>query len=302
MQYGLLGPFEATRDGRALELRATKVQTVLAMLVLRPNQIVFADQLIEGLWGERPPETASNTLQTYVSRLRKLLGPNVIQTRAGGYVLSVNPECIDSHRFQRLRNQGQEALRAGEPAAAATLLAGALGQWRGPALADFTYETFAQAEIARLEEARLATIEDLIEAELALGRHAEKVSELRDLVRQHPLRERLWGQLILALYRCGRRADALRTYAEVRELLGEELGLEPSRQLQLLEEAVLLQKAELDLSRSPDRASGPSPAEPISSGRLAHPRSPRRGSGRGEGCWRRPTRSRSPWRHRPGWG
>jgi DNA-binding SARP family transcriptional activator len=246
--FGLLGSLEVTLDGRPLALGSTKPKAVLALLLLRANQLSLKERMIEELWGDAAPVSATNSLEAYVSRLRKALGRGVIERRPYGYVLVTDPERIDAHRFERLTREGRAALRTGRPQPAAERLRQALALWRGPALVEFTFERFAQAEIARLEEARVAAEEDHLEAELALGHHDEWIPQLRRLVREHPLRERLWGQLILALYRCGRQAEALRAYDEVRGRLGDELGITPSARLQRLEEAVLLQRAELEWS------------------------------------------------------
>lgn len=242
----LLGVLEVLTQGVAVELRTAKVRAVLAMLALHPGQVLSAERLAEGLWGNSSPPTAANTLQGYISQLRRVLGRDSIVTRSPGYLLVLPVDAVDTHRFARLVTEGRAALDAGRAIDAAALLEAALALWRGPALDEFAYEPFAQAEAARLEELRLVAIEELVEAKLALGRHAEVVGEIRALIDQHPLRERLWGQLMQALYRCGRQAEALRAFSELRGHLGEELGIEPSPELQRLEEAMLLQKPELE--------------------------------------------------------
>ena len=191
-----------------------------------------ADRLVEELWDGAGPETAPKIVQIYVSELRKALGRDAIATRGGGYALELDPERIDARRFEQL--------------AAAGAHREALDLWRGPALADFRYERWAQAEVQRLEELRIAVLEERIEADLAAGRHAALAGELEALVAEHPLRERLRGQQILALYRSGRQADALAAYREARRVLVEELGIEPSQQLRRLEQAILAQDASLD--------------------------------------------------------
>ncbi|MDQ3641482.1 MAG: winged helix-turn-helix domain-containing protein, partial [Actinomycetota bacterium] len=233
-------------EGVPVELRTAKVRAVLAMLALHPGQVLSAERLAEGLWGGNPPPSAANTLQGYISQLRKVLGRDAIVTRAPGYLLALPADAVDVGRFERLVTQGRAALDAGRAIDAAALLKSALALWRGPALDEFTYEPFAQAEAARLEELRLVAIEELVEARLALGRQTELVAELRALIDQHPLRERLWRQLMQALYRCGRQAEALRAFSELRGHLGAELGIDPSPELQRLEEAMLLQKPELE--------------------------------------------------------
>src|SRR6266545_4164630 len=191
------------------------------------------------LWGERPPETAATALQGYVSGLRKTLGSERIVTRAPGYLLSIEPDALDVGRFERLAHDGRAALAAGNARQASAKLSAALALWRGRALADLDSTALAHAESLRLEELRLSALEDKFEAELALGHHAETVADLEALVSQHPLRERLRGQLMLALYRCGRQADALEAYQEMRRLLVGELGLEPGAALRNLEQAIL---------------------------------------------------------------
>jgi DNA-binding SARP family transcriptional activator len=178
--------------------------------------------------GRPRPATAAKTIQVYVSNLRKALGEGVLVTRSGGYVLQVTGARVDAREFEMLATEGQDSLHAGGFRRAAGRSGQALGLWRGPALADFAYESFAQAEVARLEEARLVVREDRIDAELGLGEHARLVGELEGLVCEHPLRERPVGQLMLALYRSGRQADALDVYRQAAELLRNELGLEPS--------------------------------------------------------------------------
>ena len=214
---------------------------MLAILLLHRGEVVSVDRMVDELWGERPPETATKTVQVYVSRLRKVLGEGVLVTRGGGYVLELGPDDVDADRFERLAGEGREALDRGEPRAAAKTLAEALELWRGAALADFAYESFAQNEIARLEEQRLVALENRVEADLALARHAALVSELEALVAEHPTRERLRGQLMLALYRSGRQSEALESYRDARRTLDEELGLEPGPEMQQLERAILTQ-------------------------------------------------------------
>jgi YVTN family beta-propeller protein len=246
MQFRILGSLEVARDGRPVTLGGTRQRAVLAILLLHRQEVVSVDRLVDELWGERPPGTATKTVQVYVSRLRKELGEGVLLTRGGGYVLDIEPEQLDGARFERLAHEGMGALDRDEVSSARDLFGEALALWRGPALDDLAYEQFAQGEIARLEELRLATLEARIEADLALGRHSELVPELEILVREHPVRERLRAQLILALYRSGRQADALASYRDARRALVEELGLEPSRELKELEQRVLTQDPVLD--------------------------------------------------------
>ena len=254
MEFQILGPLEVRREGRPVTLGAAKQRALLAILLVRANEVVSSDRLIEELWAE-PPETAGNALQVYVGKLRKALEPGrargtpreILLTRAPGYILRVERDQLDTESFERLLSEGRGAREAGENPVAAETLRAALELWRGPALADFTYEPFAQGEIARLEELRVVALEERIEADLALGHHGDLVGELEALVGEHPLRERLRGQLMLALYRSGRQADALEVYRETRTTLVEELGIEPSPALQRLEVAILQQDAGLDL-------------------------------------------------------
>lgn len=242
MEYRILGPLEVCEGDRSLPLGGAKERAVLAVLLLHPDEVVSVDRLIDDLWGEGPPAGAVNTVQTYVSRLRKVLhadGRSALLTRSPGYVLRVEPTELDAHRFARLAEQGRESLAGGAFEIAAQELRGALELWRGPPLADFTFEPFAQSEIIRLQEARLAVIEDRVEVDLELGRHRDIVGELKSLVGEHPLRERLQAQLMLALYRCGRQVEALDGYAEARRLLVEELGTEPGPMLESLHRQVL---------------------------------------------------------------
>ena len=236
--------------GRVVEFQGKKVRSLLAMLLLNAGQVVSVDRLCEALWDDAAPATATSTVQIYVSQLRKALGAQFVETRSPGYVLVVDPDRVDASRFERLVAEGR-AMVVGDPTAAISRLTEALGLWRGPALADFTYENFAGAHIARLEELRLVAVEERTEAELALGRHGEVVGPLRLLVTDHPLRERLWGQLVLALYRSGRQGEALRALSEVRRLLGDELGIEPGPALRQLEADVLAQHPRLEVAAPP---------------------------------------------------
>src|SRR3990172_5399481 len=204
MEFRILGPLEVRDGDRLLPLGGPRQKAVLAVLLTRANEVVSAEKLIDELWGDEPPGTAANVLQSYVSHLRKELGPDVLLTRAPGYLVQIEPDQLDLHRFERLLDEA----RAESPQQAAVILPHALALWRGPALADFAYEAFAHAEIVRLEELRLAALERRIEADLALGRHAQLGGELEGLVVRHPLRERIRGQHMLALYRSGRQAEA----------------------------------------------------------------------------------------------
>src|ERR671936_3103396 len=264
-EFGLLGPLLVSRDGVPLRLGGPKLRTLLAILLLEANKVVSADRLVDSLWGENPPETARNTLQVYVSQLRKLLSPGALETAPPGYRLLVDPDAADLLRFERLAVRGRTALAAGDPATAAEELAEALALWRGPPLADLPWEPFAQGEILRLDELRLATHEDRIEADLALGRHGALVAELERLVAENPLRERLRAQLMLALYRSGRQADALAVYQRARRTFADELGIEPSESLRKLERAILQQDPALDASVAKPTAGRrlPTPPTPL---------------------------------------
>jgi DNA-binding SARP family transcriptional activator len=246
-EFLLLGPVEATIDGAPVSLPAAKPRALLALLLLNANRVVSTGQLVDELWGERPPETATKALQGYVSQLRKALGADRVLTKPPGYSLRVGDGELDVDRFEQLVSEGRELL-ATDPKAASKRLREALALWRGPPLAEFT-EPFARDAGARLEDSRLAALEDRIEADLALGRHATLVPEVEDLVAREPLRERPRGQLMLALYRSGRQADALDLYRRTRETLIDELGIEPSPALQELERRILRQDPELEAGR-----------------------------------------------------
>ena len=267
IEYRILGPLEVSADGRVIEIGGPKQRALLVILLLRANESVSRDVLAHELWGEEPPVGAQGSLEVYVSRLRKALGAtanadpaangSVVVTRPGGYCLQVAEGQLDVRRFERLVDQGRSALTANAPGPAAASLRAALGLWRGNALGDLRCEPFAQVEVGRLEELRLGAVEDRIEADLALGRHADVVSELQALVATHPLRERLHGQLMIALYRCGRQAEALEAYQAARRTLVEDLGLEPGPALRRLERAVLQQDASLDLPGKAAAAQAP---------------------------------------------
>jgi DNA-binding SARP family transcriptional activator/streptogramin lyase len=250
MEFRLLGPLEALRDGHPVALGGAKPRTLLALLLLNANEVVSRDRLIEALWPDQPPGSAEHSLDVQISRLRKALAPDEpLLTRSGGYVLEVAAEQIDVHRFEQLVEEGRRANAADRPESALGALEAALVLWRGPALGDLAYEEFARSEAERLEELRLVATEERIDAELTLGRHDAQVPELRALVAEHPLRERLQGQLMLALYRSGRQSEALRVYDEARTRLADELGLEPSSTMKELERSMLRQDPSLDLRR-----------------------------------------------------
>jgi ABC-type transport system substrate-binding protein/DNA-binding SARP family transcriptional activator/sugar lactone lactonase YvrE len=261
LRFVLLGPLEALMGGRSVALGGRRSRTLVAVLVLHPNEPVRRDALIEAIWGNAPPGSASHALDNLVSRVRGQLGADVLQSRPGGYVLVVDPARVDAFRFEALAGQGRDALARGEPERAAGLLREALGLWRGEPLADLADEPALADEIRRLADARAVAVEDRVDADLGLGRHGALVSELRSLVAQEPLRERRRVQLMLALYRSGQHAEALRVYREAQAYLAGELGLEPGRELRALELAIVRHDPELAPPRAPP-ASGARAAAP----------------------------------------
>jgi DNA-binding SARP family transcriptional activator/ABC-type branched-subunit amino acid transport system substrate-binding protein/streptogramin lyase len=263
MRYRILGPLEVDDGTRVVPLAQGRQRLLLAVLLVHPNEAISNDRLIDALWGEAPPPTAARSLHNLISSLRKGLGDGQLVTRGHGYLLQVAEGELDAQRFEALSDQGRAALAAGDPARAADLLREALALWRGPALADLAYEPAVSDEGARLEDWRLATLEDRFEADLALGRHAELVPELEAAVARNPLRERLTGQLMLALYRSGRQADALQAYGDARRRLVEELGIEPGPALRQLERAVLDQDPALGSPDPLPPPPGPRPAAPV---------------------------------------
>jgi predicted ATPase/DNA-binding SARP family transcriptional activator len=247
MEFGVLGPLQVLQEGQTVRITGPRERALLAALLLRPGEVVSADRLIDLLWGDEVPGNAPNALQAVVTRLRKALGPHgkdLLVTRTPGYALAVSHDQVDVHRFQGLLDQAGRLLDS-DPATASVLLEQAFGLWRGPALQDLADQPLAQHEIGRLEELRLAALETRIEAELALGRHGEVIGDLQSLVAVHPLRERLRGLLMLALYRAGRQADALGVYQQTRAVLGEELGLDPEPAIQALHQQILRQDPSL---------------------------------------------------------
>ncbi len=266
MEFRLLGPIEAVRDGRSVPIGGAKQRSLLALLLLHANEVVSRDRLIDEVWTDRPPGTAGHSLDVQVSRLRKAFEPDeLLLTRTGGYVLQVDPERIDARRFERLLDEGRRANAAGNPAAAREALETALALWRGGALADLAYEPFARTEVERLEELRLVAIEERIEAELALGRHDTLVPELEALDREASAPRAAAGQLMLALYRSGRQAEALRVYAETRARLVERARASSrARRCRELEQSILRQDPALDL---PQRPASVTRASPTSRGR-----------------------------------
>src|SRR5690242_17604386 len=267
-EFGILGPLEVSRCGRAVPLGGPRQRAVLALLLLEANRVVSVDRLAEDVWGGRPPDGWVTTLQIYVSHLRRALEParargaagEVLVTRNHGYLLRVDREHLDAARFQGGFTAGQAALDAGRPAEAAETLRRALGLWRGGVLADLADYAFTRPEAARLEELRLAAVEARVDADLGLGRHDALTAELERLVAKHPLRERLHGQLMLALYRCGRQADALAAYRHVCDLLADELGIDPGEPLQRLHACVLAHDQALDRNGSCPAAPAGRPA------------------------------------------
>jgi DNA-binding SARP family transcriptional activator len=243
LEFRVLGPVQAVRDGRELALGGPRRCAVLALLLVAGGRVVPAEQLADELWGASPPPGAAGTLRSHVSRLRSLVGPDAaLIARGGGYALAAGPDQLDAARFERLAGAGREALEHGESAAAADRFRQALGLWRGTALADVADVEALARESARLEELRLVAVEGRIEADIELGLAAQTAGELEGLVAEHPLRERLWRLLVLALYRAGRQADALAAYRRARAVLAEELGIEPGEELRALEQAVLRQQ------------------------------------------------------------
>src|SRR3954453_5736388 len=242
MDYRLLGPLEVRGDEGPLPLGGAKQRALLALLLLNANRVVSRERLVDLLWDEQPPASAVTNVHGYVSRLRKVLPPDELQTHPSGYLLRVEPERIDLLRFERLVADARQA----DPGRASGLLHEALGLWRGPPLAEFE-ESFARVEGGRLEDLRLAAVEERIEGDLALGRHADVAGELETLIVEHPHRERLRGQLMLALYRSGRQAEALDAYRHARAAL-DDLGIEPSERLRTLERGILTQDRSLDIA------------------------------------------------------
>ncbi len=253
MDFDILGPFAVRdREGAVIPVPGGRERSLLALLLIHRGEVVSSDRIVDALWGERAPGTAGKAVQGYVSHLRRLLEPGeqdaVLLTRPPGYVLRTVDETVDAARFERLAGDGRRALEDGSAAEAARILDEALAIWRGPALAEFAFEDFARDEIRRLDDMRLSATEDRFESLLRLGRHGEISGQLDALVAAHPLRERLRGQSMLALYRSGRQSEALQTYRDGRRLLAGELGLEPGPELQRLERAILAQDPALEVA------------------------------------------------------
>jgi predicted ATPase/DNA-binding SARP family transcriptional activator len=244
VQVDLLGPLEVRRAGRPLDIASPRQRALVARLALDAGRVVPVDRLVDGLWGAEPPADARGALQHHISRLRKVLGPALI-TRGPGYLLDLDLADVDALRFAELAGAGRAALRRGEIGEAAATLRGALGLWRDPPLEEFADREWSPPAAARLQEVFLGALEDRIDADLAAGRHDDVVEEIRAVLGEHAFRERLWGQLMLALYRCGRQADALATYAEARRILADEHGLDPGPELAAMERAILTQDPNL---------------------------------------------------------
>jgi DNA-binding SARP family transcriptional activator len=246
LEFRILGPLEVVAERDPIPLGGPKQRATLSILLLSRNRVVSVDRFADDLYAGAAPVTAVTQVQRQISELRKALGPaSGIETSSPGYVIRLSSDQLDLSRFERYAEEGSQALGRGEATRAADLLRSALGLWRGTALADLAYEPFAQRAIERLDELRLAVLERRIEAELVLGRHRELIGELEQLAREHPLRERLSGHLMLALYRSGRQTEALQVYRRARETLATEFGIEPTPALRELERAILVQDASL---------------------------------------------------------
>jgi len=251
-EFRILGPLVVRVDGTPVAIGGPKQRALLALLLLSANRVVSRERLVGELFAERSVNSADHALRNQVSRLRKVLSPAAgdeprLVARAPGYLLRVEPSELDLERFERLVDDGREALGAGDAAAAAELFRAAEALWEGRPLADLEFEPFARLEVERLEELRLAAVEERVDAELALGRQLALVGEVEALSEEHPYRERFRAQLMLALYRSGRQAEGLEVYRRTRTLLSEELGLEPGVELQELERAILTQDPSLSL-------------------------------------------------------
>jgi DNA-binding SARP family transcriptional activator len=246
LEFRILGPVEVREGEEALPIGGPKQRALLALLLVDAGRAVSTDRLVDALWGEQPPRTAQTSLQNFVSQLRKVLGPDVLMTKPPGYLLRIASDRLDAGRVRTLVDEARSA----PPEERAAKLREALSMWRGPPLAEFAFEAFAQPEVARLEELRLSVLEDRLDADVEAGRHAEVVGELEALVGEHPLRERFREQLMLALYRSGRQAEALDAFQRGRHVLVEELGIDPSPRLQQLHGAILRQEAGLEPART----------------------------------------------------
>jgi DNA-binding SARP family transcriptional activator len=246
-EFKILGPLEVVDENGSVGLGSGKQRALVALMLLHAGELLSTDRIVDELWGESPPKTVTTSLWNLITQLRKLLPPDVIVTRPGGYSLELGDHELDLRTFERLIGEAHRA----EGPRRAELQRRALALWRGPPLADLTYESFAEGEIERLNELRMQTREDLIDAELDEGERGEVTTELERLVRENPFRERLRGQLMLALYRSGRQADALKAYLDCRQVLVDELGIEPSPALQRLYRSILRQEGTLELAAPP---------------------------------------------------
>lgn len=265
MDFRILGPLEVEARGHTLPLGGPKQRALLGLLLTQANRVISIDHLSYGLWGDSPPDGGAATIQVHVSQLRKLLEPGrsqgtpyqILASKPPGYFLRVEPEQLDLYRFELLRDKASAELASGDAEAAATTFRQALAEWRGPALADFASEPWALGEAERMNEMRIQALEQRIDADLALGRHADLVGELEALVRNYPLRERMCGQLMLALYRSGRQAEASAAFQLIRQLLVDELGMEPGPDLQKLLKQILNQDPQLSVPPPTHRATPP---------------------------------------------
>jgi DNA-binding SARP family transcriptional activator len=249
MDFRILGPLEVVDGDRALSLSGRKQRALLALLLTYANETVSTDRIADELWAERQPASAAESVRVHIFRLRKALaagaGQELLVTRQHGYELQLEPDQLDSRRFERLLAAGRSELAADRPESAVATLEQALSLWRGAPFSDLDRDSFAQREIARLDDMRVEAQEQMIEAKLALGGHAEVVGQLETLIGEQPYREGLRAQLMLALYRCDRQADALKAYQDARRTLVDDLGIEPSSRLRSLEQAILEQSPEL---------------------------------------------------------
>jgi DNA-binding SARP family transcriptional activator/pimeloyl-ACP methyl ester carboxylesterase len=257
VKFRILGPLEVELSSGAIDVHSAKLQTVLGVLLLHANEVVSSERLIDELWGSRPPATAGKVIQTYVSQLRSLLGAEPITTQRPGYLLRVDKGGLDAERFRQMTAAGRRHAADGEIDSAVYCYREALELWRGEPLTGVVFESFARNEVERLEEERIAAVMDRVDCELAAGRHDDVVPELELLVKRYPLRERLLVQLMLALYRSGRQADALAVHRETRERLRDELGIEPGPSVKRLERQILLQDPDLDPPAGGEKPSAP---------------------------------------------
>jgi DNA-binding SARP family transcriptional activator len=261
VQFGILGPLDVRHEGRSVHIRGAKERALLAVLLLHAGEPVSVDRLIDELWGESPPATARKSVQVRIAGLRRAIGGDVLLTRGDAYLVRLQPDQLDLRRFEELLAAGSDAIAAGDASAALATLRDALALWRGPPLADFAFESFAQPAIARLEELRVHALELRIDAQLQVGLHDRVIAEVEQLVAAHPFRERFRGQLVLALYRDGRQADALDVCRRARAEFVTELGIEPGPALRKLEQAVLRQDPSLELA-APERSVLVAPQDP----------------------------------------